>query len=177
MAELRSAGLLVFRRKGTTVEVLLVHPGGPFWKRKDLGTWSLPKGEYEGEDALVAAKREFQEETGLTVEGDLISLGEIRQPSRKIITLWAIEGDVDAGSVRSNTFIMEWPPKSGQKQEFPEIDKADWFPLREARSKILKGQVGFLERLATKLGVQFEEDDDSAAINGTAKRGRQKSLF
>jgi predicted NUDIX family NTP pyrophosphohydrolase len=142
-----SAGLLLFR-KSPHLEVLLVHPGGPFWAGKDDGAWSIPKGEYSvQEDALQAAKREFQEETGVSVDGDFLPLGELKQPGGKIVTAWALEKDVDAALVRSNTFSMEWPPKSGKTQEFPEIDRAAWFHIAMARTKLLKGQVAFIDRL------------------------------
>jgi predicted NUDIX family NTP pyrophosphohydrolase len=148
----RSAGVLLFRRKGTQLEMLLVHPGGPFWKNKDDRAWSIPKGEYaDDEDPLAAAKRELAEETGLTVSGDFIPLGEIRQAGGKIVTAWAVEGDCDAASLRSNTFSMEWPPGSGKTQEFPEIDRAEWFPPEIARRKIVEKQAEFLERLAKHL--------------------------
>jgi predicted NUDIX family NTP pyrophosphohydrolase len=123
------------------------------WRKKDEGAWSLPKGEYgESEDPLEAAKREFLEETGTPADGAFIPLGEARQPSGTRVTAWAVEMDLDAASLRSNTFSLEWPPKSGRVQEFPEVDKAAWFSLAEARVKILKGQVVFLERLGDKLG-------------------------
>jgi predicted NUDIX family NTP pyrophosphohydrolase len=144
----RSAGLLLFRRVGREIEVLLGHPGGPFWKNKDDGAWSIPKGEYgDDEDPLAAAKREFAEETGLTPSGDFVPLGEVRQPGGKVVSAWAVEGDFDTASLRSNTFSMPWPPGSGKLQEFPEIDRAEWFALDIARRKILKGQAGLLERL------------------------------
>ena len=150
----RSAGLLLFRRNGHTLEVLLVHPGGPFWKRKDLAAWSIPKGEcQEGEDPLAAAQREFTEEVGATPNGQFISLGEIRQPGGKIVVAWAVSGEFDVSKLRSNTFSLEWPPGSGKTQEFPEIDRADWFSMPSARQKILKGQLGFLDRLEAALGV------------------------
>jgi predicted NUDIX family NTP pyrophosphohydrolase len=152
----RSAGILLFRRKGAHVEVLLAHPGGPFWKNKDDGAWSIPKGEYgENEDPLAAAKRELAEETGLSLSGDFIPLGTIRQPGGKVVTAWAMEVNFDtafdAARMRSNTVSMPWPPGSGKLQEFPEIDRAQWFPLEFARRKILKGQVGLLERLVQHL--------------------------
>jgi len=148
----RSAGLLLFRRVNSEVEVLLVHPGGPFWVRKDEGAWSLPKGEYSaGEDPLLAAKREFQEETGFSVDGDFIALGELRQPGGKIVSAWALERDLDPALVKSNTFSMEWPPKSGKTREFPEVDRAGWFTVSDARAKLLKGQVSFVDRLSEKL--------------------------
>jgi predicted NUDIX family NTP pyrophosphohydrolase len=149
----RSAGVLLFRRKVHEIEVLLAHPGGPFWKNKDDGAWSIPKGEYaDDEDPLAAAKREFAEETGLAPSGDFVPLGEIRQPGGKVITAWALEVDfetsLDTKLLRSNTFSLPWPPRSGKLQEFPEIDRAEWFPLDVARRKILKGQAEFLDRLA-----------------------------
>jgi len=153
-----SAGLLLFRRS-PHIELFLVHPGGPFWARKDDGAWSLPKGEHsEDEDALQAAKREFQEETGIPIDGDFLPLGELRQPSGKLITAWAVEKDVDPALVKSNPFSMEWPPKSGKTQEFPEVDRAAWFPVSQARTKLLKGQVAFINRLAQKLGVSVENN-------------------
>lgn len=144
----RSAGILMFRRRGSALEVFLVHPGGPFWKNKDEGAWSIPKGEYgEDEDALVAAKREFQEETGYAASGEFLPLGQITQPTGKAITVWAVEGDCSPEGARSNTFSMEWPPKSGRRQEFPEVDRAGWFNLDNARKRIVPGQAGFLDRL------------------------------
>jgi predicted NUDIX family NTP pyrophosphohydrolase len=149
-----SAGLLMFRRAPGELEVFLVHPGGPFWQRKDLAAWSLPKGEYlEGEDAFAAAKREFEEETGIRPEGEFTPLGQLRQPGGKLVSAWAFEGDCDPAAIKSNLFSMEWPRGSGKMQEFPEIDRGEWFPLAVARPKILKGQAGFLERLAEHLGV------------------------
>lgn len=143
-----SAGVLMYRRRGGALEVFLVHPGGPFWAGKDLGSWSLPKGEFTpGEDPLAAARREFQEETGGAEAGEFMPLTALRQPSGKIISAWAVEGDLDAAAVQSNTFSLEWPPRSGQYQEFPEIDRAGWFTLQAAREKIIKGQMGFLEEL------------------------------
>jgi predicted NUDIX family NTP pyrophosphohydrolase len=147
MAKL-SAGLLMFRKCDSEMQVFLVHPGGPLWKKKDLGAWSIPKGEYEkGEDPLDAAKREFEEETGIKPEGEFVALDQIRQPSGKIIAAWAFEGDCSPKELRSNSFSMEWPPKSGRKQEFPEVDRADWFTLDDARKHIVKGQIGFLNQL------------------------------
>ncbi|MGH2680232.1 MAG: NUDIX domain-containing protein [Actinomycetota bacterium] len=146
-----SAGLLVYRRVEGQLEVLLVHPGGPYWARKDDGAWSMPKGEYEpDEDPLGVALREFREETGAEPpdRGPAESLGEIRQPSGKRVSAWALEGDADVSEIRSNTFEMEWPPRSGRTQEFPEVDRGGWFGIEEARRKLLRGQVGFLDRLA-----------------------------
>jgi predicted NUDIX family NTP pyrophosphohydrolase len=145
-----SAGLLVYRRADAELEVLLVHPGGPFWERKDEGAWSVPKGEYgPSEDPLEVALREFEEEIGQAPpERDEPEwLGELRQPSGKVVSAWAMEGDLDVSDVRSNTFEMEWPPRSRRTQEFPEVDRAGWFGLEEARRKIHRGQLGFLDRL------------------------------
>ena len=143
----KSAGLLMFRRRNAFIEVLLVHPGGPFWSKKDIGSWSLPKGEYEDEDPLQVARREFEEETGYPVTGDFLPLTPLRQSSGKIVSAWAVEGNCDAAGIKSNTFLLEWPPRSGRQQEFPEVDRADWFSLSLAREKILKGQAGFLDQL------------------------------
>jgi predicted NUDIX family NTP pyrophosphohydrolase len=143
-----SAGILMYRRRQGIVEVLLAHPGGPFWARKDLGAWSIPKGEFEpDEDSLAAARREFEEETGLSVTGEFIPLAPIKQSGGKIVHIWAVEGDCDASAIKSNTFMIEWPPRSGRQQEFPEIDRADWFSLDAAREKVTKGQRGFIEEL------------------------------
>jgi predicted NUDIX family NTP pyrophosphohydrolase len=142
----------MYRRSGDALELLLVHPGGPFWKSKDLGAWSIPKGEYaDGEDALAAAKREFEEETGTRPQGECLPLGEVVQPGRKIVTAFALEGDLDPATLRSNTFEMEWPPRSGRKASFPEVDRAQWFSPADARLKILKGQSEFIDRLLKML--------------------------
>jgi predicted NUDIX family NTP pyrophosphohydrolase len=147
-----SAGLLMFRRSADALEVLLAHPGGPFWKNKDAGVWSIPKGEYEaGEDALAAARREFAEETGFAPGAPLLPLGELTQASGKRITAWAFEGDADAGAAVSNTFEMEWPPKSGRMQAFPEVDRVAWFAAEEAKRRINPGQRGFIAALAVML--------------------------
>jgi predicted NUDIX family NTP pyrophosphohydrolase len=147
----RSAGLLLYRMSGHgDVEVLLAHPGGPFWARKDAGAWSIPKGEYEPshEDALATARREFREEVGLDPPaGEPVPLGERRQPSGKWVTAWALAGDLDITSATSNTFEMEWPKGSGTMREFPEVDRVEWMPLSVARQKLLKGQVPFLDAL------------------------------
>jgi predicted NUDIX family NTP pyrophosphohydrolase len=149
----RSAGLLMFRRRGDAFEVLLVHPGGPFWAKKDLGAWSIPKGEYEAdEDPLAAARREFQEETGFTATGEFLPLKEIKQPGGKIVSAWAVEGDCDPIFAHSNTFSMEWPPKSGKIRQFPEVDRAEWFSITDARLKLLKGQLSFLDELLQRRG-------------------------
>ncbi len=158
----RSAGLLMFRGRGETLEVFLVHPGGPFWAKKDLGAWSIPKGEYsDDEDALVAAYREFQEETGFAPMGTPIPLTEIKQPGGKMVKAWGIEGDCDASQLRCNLFSMEWPPKSGKILEFPEVDRGEWFPVEAARIKLLHRQVGFLEELTSKLGGERERLETS----------------
>ena len=149
----KSAGLIMFREAGGRLEVLLVHPGGPFWVRKDLGAWSIPKGEFEdSEEPLSAARREFQEETGFAAEGEVISLGSCRQPSGKTVYVWASKGDLDPSQIRSNQFSMEWPPRSGRMAQFPEADRAEWFPIEEARTRILKGQAPFIDRLLKTLG-------------------------
>ena len=149
-----SAGLLLYRSGRGVPEVFLVHPGGPFWAKKDAGAWSIPKGEAEpGEDLLAAAMREFQEETGLAIDGDVRALAPVRQPSGKRVHAWALEADVDAGAIRSNSFEMEWPPRSGLRREFPEVDRAAWFDLPTARSKITKGQLGLLDQLERLLGT------------------------
>ena len=150
----RSAGILLHRGGTGAREVLLVHPGGPFWARRDAGAWSIPKGEYEdGEEPMAAALREFEEELGSALEqvGELVELGEVRQRNRKVVVAWAAEGDLDASAVRSNTFSMEWPPRSGRQQEFPEIDRAEWFTLAQAREKLIEAQVAFLDRLEERL--------------------------
>jgi predicted NUDIX family NTP pyrophosphohydrolase len=144
----QSAGFLMYRTCNGVVEVLLVHPGGPFWAKKDLGSWSIPKGEYDlGEVPLDVAKREFEEETGLQVGGPFMPLAPLKQPSGKVVHAWALEGNCDATAITSNTFSIEWPPRSGKQQEFPEVDRAEWFTIETATKKILKGQVGFLEEL------------------------------
>ena len=139
----------MYRRAGVGLEVLLVHPGGPYWRKKDDGAWSIPKGELEaGEEAEVAARREFTEETGVALSGLLDRLGEIRQRGGKRVIAFAVEGDVDVRTIRSNTFEIEWPPKGGRMQSFPEIDRAEWFDLPSAHAKILQGQRPLLDRLA-----------------------------
>lgn len=148
MARKTSAGILLYRRSGAKVEVFLVHPGGPFWAKKDPGAWSLPKGEVEeGEDPRDAAVREFREETGFEVTGKLRPLGALRQSSGKTIVAWAVEGDCDPAELRSGLFSMEWSPRSGKRQEFPEVDRGAWFTLAEARRRIVAGQAPFLDAL------------------------------
>jgi predicted NUDIX family NTP pyrophosphohydrolase len=149
----RSAGIVLYRRRGPELEVLLVHPGGPFWARKDAGAWSIPKGEIEpGEDALAVARREFEEETGVRLEGEALALGPFRQSGAKTVEAWAIEGDLDPAGVTSNTFTMEWPPRSGRMQIFPEVDRAAWFTLAAAAKKMLRGQLPILEALRERAG-------------------------
>ena len=145
----RSAGILLYRLTGDELEVLLVHPGGPFWARKDAGAWSIPKGEYgDDEDPQACARREFQEETGTALPpGALADLGTARQRSGKVVSAWAAEGDLDADAIQSNTFEMQWPPRSGRMQAFPEVDRAGWFGLEEARDKLNPAQTAFLDRL------------------------------
>jgi predicted NUDIX family NTP pyrophosphohydrolase len=144
----RSAGLLMYRRDAAGLAVLLVHPGGPFWAKKDLGAWSIPKGEYaQDEEPLAAAQREFAEETGARPRGEFVPLGEVKQPGGKHVTAWAIEGDFDPAALVSNTFDLEWPPRSGRMRSFPEADRAAWFSPDEARRKILAGQRPFIDRL------------------------------
>jgi predicted NUDIX family NTP pyrophosphohydrolase len=148
MATKETAGILLYRVRQGAFEVFLVHPGGPFWMKKDDGAWSIPKGEIEeGEDHLHAAKREFHEETGFSLDGNFIALAPLKQRGGKIVHAWAVEGDVDAQSIKSNLFTMEWPPRSGKHAEFPEVDRAGWFTLEAAKEKILPGQAEFLEEL------------------------------
>jgi len=150
----KSAGILLYRFRNESPEVLLVHPGGPFWAKKDLGAWSIPKGEFDDdEDALDAAKREIEEETGIKVSGKFIELSPVRQKSGKWIYAWALEKDVDPEFITSNNFEIEWPPKSGMKKSFPEIDKAAWFNADEARKKIIEGQSPLLGELLIKLNA------------------------
>jgi len=144
----QSAGLLMYRRRKGVVQVLLIHPGGPFWANKDAGAWSIPKGEFSGdENALTAARREFEEETGFLPAGRFVQLTPVKQPSGKVIHAWALEGDLDATAIRSNTFTLEWPPQSGVHQEFPEVDRAAWFTIEAAKEKIIKGQTNFIDEL------------------------------
>lgn len=170
----RSAGILLFRRVEVGIEVFLVHPGGPFWAKKDLGAWSLPKGEYEeSEDPLTAAKREFTEETGFVVDGSFLKLGDLKQPSGKVITAWALEHNLDPAAIKSNSFRMEWPPKSGKMQDFPEVDAGAWYALSAALEKLLKGQADFIRRLAEKVGVDVPKPQD----RGSPDRTEQRALF
>jgi predicted NUDIX family NTP pyrophosphohydrolase len=171
-----SAGILRYKWVDAQLYVLLVHPGGPFWQNKDLGSWSVPKGEYgDGEDALAVAKREFTEETGIPIGevGDF--LGEIKQPSGKRISAWLMEGDCSVDHITSNTFSMEWPRRTGTIQEFPEVDAAEWFPVEVALTKILKGQKGFIDLLAEKVNYTYSS---SGTPEGNDKvPDEQGSLF
>jgi predicted NUDIX family NTP pyrophosphohydrolase len=156
----KSAGLVLYRFRNSKLEVFLVHPGGPFWSKKDDGAWSIPKGEYkEDENPFEVAKREFKEETGYEVDGNFIPLLPIKQPSKKIITAWAVESDCNARQIKSNTFTIEWPPRSGKQAEFPEVDKAGWFSVNIAITKISRGQMGFIKQLCEKLGNSSSIDD------------------
>lgn len=160
-----SAGIMVYKQKSGEPQVFLVHPGGPFWAKKDAGAWSVPKGEYsDGDDPFEAAKREFTEETGLMPpDGNFRELQAVKY-ANKILTVWAVEGDIDAAKIISNIFTLEWPPKSGQQQEFPEVDRAGWFSLAVAQEKLVKGQTPLLTQLATVLKVPLptsEPETDS----------------
>ncbi len=158
MAKKLSAGILLYRQREGNVQVFLVHPGGPFWVGKDDGAWSIPKGEYsDGDDPLATAKREFFEETGFEVTGTCYALLPLKQPSGKVVSAWAIKGDLDAAGMKSNTFSLEWPPRSGKMQEFPEIDRGGWFDLSTARTKLLPGQRGFLDQLQKFLAENQSE--------------------
>ena len=149
----RSAGTLVYRKRAGVIEVLLVHPGGPFWQKRDLGAWSIPKGEYaDNEDAEAAARREFTEETGWTIAGEMTPLGEIRQKAGKTVTAFAAECDFDPATLASNGFEMEWPPRSGRVASFAEVDRAGWFSPADAHEKIIEGQRPLLVRLEGLLG-------------------------
>lgn len=160
----RSAGLLMYRHRDNALEVFLVHPGGPFWAKKDLGAWTLPKGEYtDEEEPLAAAIREFREETGFTAEGDFLPLGEIRQAGGKLVTVWALEGDCDPTALVSIPFEMEWPPRSGQRASFPEVDRGAWFSLQEAHTHILASQQPILDRLAKRVRQQRSSYASGAA--------------
>jgi len=175
-----SAGIVLYRWRDNRLEVFLVHPGGPFWKSKELGAWSIPKGEYlQGEEPFSVALREFEEETGFKLgPGEFKPLAEIRQPSGKIVTAWAVEGDCPTEGIKSNLFSMEWPPKSGKIQEFPEVDKAGWFSLKSAREKLLPGQHGFLDQVV-QLNNYIETDvaDNEGSATLEDQTPRQGSLF
>jgi len=154
MAAKQSAGLLVYRHRAGALEIFLVHPGGPFWAKKDAGAWSIPKGEFgDDEEKLAAARREFHEETGLALDGVFVELAPVKQSGGKQVFAWAVEQDLDAAAVRSNSFSLEWPPGSGRTQEFPEIDRAAWFDVPLALVKILKGQQPLVLQLLARLGI------------------------
>jgi predicted NUDIX family NTP pyrophosphohydrolase len=175
MAE-RSAGILVFRRTLPDPEVFLVHPGGPFWAKKDDGAWSIPKGLVTGsEDEIQAARREFLEEIGMPIDGELEHLGVFKQPSGKLVSAWCSEADIDASQVVSNEFELEWPPKSGLRKSFPEIDRAEWFSFARARTKLTKGQVPILLALASKLGVDVPTP--AKLVHKSVDSDPQGSLF
>ena len=161
----RSAGILMYRIREGNIEVLLVHPGGPFGVHKDNGAWSIPKGEFDqGEDSMETARREFHEETGYKIEGNLLALTPIKQRSGKTVYAWAIEGDCDADAINSNTFKMEWPRHSGIEKEFPEVDRAAWYVIKDAYEKILPGQHGLLDQLIKILAIE----DNSITLNNTS---------
>jgi predicted NUDIX family NTP pyrophosphohydrolase len=150
----KSAGLLVFRGNTPDIEVLLAHPGGPYWSKKDAGAWTIPKGEFlDDEEPLAAARREFEEEMGSPIDGEFLELDPLRQPTGKVVYAWAVRGDFDPARLSSNLFSMEWPPKSGRRQEFPEVDRAAWFSIAEARVRILSGQAPFLEALLARISA------------------------
>ena len=155
-----SGGILAYKYVEGKLEVMLAHPGGPFWARKDEAAWSIPKGLQETDESILdTAKREFEEETGCKIQTDLLELGTIKQPSKKLITIFAVEMEIDVNMVKSNLFEMEWPPKSGNIKKFPENDKAQWFTIEEARKKIFKGQKGFLDRLVDILNYQEKKEE------------------
>jgi len=178
----KSAGLLMYRETAGQIEVFLVHPGGPFWAKKDERAWSIPKGEFsEDEDPLEAAKREFREETGFVAKGKIQPLDPLRQASGKIIYAWIIKGDVDARALKSNTFSLEWPRGSGKVAEFPEVDRAAWFTIKIARCKILKGQIAFLDQLERTVVsgriTTRETSTTSPGRTGAREVPQQGSLF
>jgi predicted NUDIX family NTP pyrophosphohydrolase len=150
----KSAGLLVYRERPGKLELFLIHPGGPFWARKDAGSWSIPKGEFTDEDPLEAAKREFLEETGFELSGNFQPLTPFRQAGGKTVYAWAVEADVDAEAVKSNLFSIEWPKGSGKMREFPEVDRAGWFSFEEAKRKILKSQISCIEELQKRVSAR-----------------------
>jgi predicted NUDIX family NTP pyrophosphohydrolase len=176
----KSAGLLLFRYASQApgrLEVLLAHPGGPYWTRKDEGSWSIPKGEIaDDEEPLAAAKREFSEEMGHAVEGEFVALEPVQQPSGKRVLVWAVGCDFDPSTLASNMFSLEWPPKSGRQEQFPEVDRVAWFPIDDARRKILKGQAPFLDQLLGKV-PGIEPDARPEVHDTTPHPRRQRSLF
>ena len=155
MIKKQSAGIILFKIEKNKLMIFLVHPGGPYWQKKDEGAWSIPKGEFnEGENALVAAKREFMEETGYTISGNFIELTPIKQKSGKTVYAWAVESNIDAGNIKSNSFEIEWPPKSKRMMTYPEVDKAAWFTIEVAKTKINPAQIALIDELATKLKIE-----------------------
>jgi predicted NUDIX family NTP pyrophosphohydrolase len=163
---IHSGGILLYKFVEGRLQVMLAHPGGPFWAKKDAGSWSIPKGQLnDDEEPLAAAKREFNEETGHAIEGNFIALGDLKQHSGKIVHAWAIESDLDVATINSNTFSLEWPKKSGKVKEYPEIDRAAWFDVNDAKLKILKGQAGFLDRLIAMIGYAPVSEADSSNVN------------
>ena len=161
MAKRQTAGILMHRLRNSNLEVFLVHPGGPYWAKKDVGAWSIPKGEVgEDENPLEAAKREFHEETGFVAEGNFIELTPVKQPGGKFVYAWAVEGDCEAESIKSNIFSLEWPPRSGRREEFPEVDRAQWFILELAKEKISKGQLRLLEELQRRISTNPPQTKD-----------------
>jgi predicted NUDIX family NTP pyrophosphohydrolase len=178
----KSAGLLIYRETSGAIEVFLVHPGGPFWARKDEGAWSIPKGEFEeGEDPLEAAKREFSEETGVALAGEFQPLAPLKQPSGKMVYAWMLKGDLDPARLKSNLFSMEWPRGSGRVREFPEVDRGGWFDLALAKRKILKGQLPFLDELQARVAAAKPGQPDGRKTSNSARadpqRRGQGSLF
>ncbi len=166
----KSAGILVYKKFKEEFVVLLVHPGGPFWSKKDLNSWSVPKGEFdEDEEPFDAARREFKEETGFLPDGEFIRLDPVKQAGGKMVHAWAVEGDIDVSNIKSNLFKMEWPPKSGKFKEFPEIDRAEWFPIDVAKTKIIKGQIPILENLERIL----KANESHAVAAGHASQSRR----
>jgi predicted NUDIX family NTP pyrophosphohydrolase len=162
----KTAGILLFRLN-PDLEVFLVHPGGPFFANKDKGFWSIPKGEFESEEPLEAAKREFMEETGTMLSGPFVELSPIKQKSGKMVYAWAMEGDFDESQLKCNTFSIEWPPRSGKRREFPEVDKGGWFTLREAKEKMMEAQSPFLLQLQDLINERPKEDNHPGHLNGT----------
>ncbi len=176
----KSAGLLLFRYAGAAgdIEVLLAHPGGPYWARKDDGAWSIPKGEIaDDEEALAAAQREFAEEMGHAAEGEFLALDPLKQPSGKLVLAWAVCCDFDPSTLASNSFSMEWPSKSGRQEQFPEVDRAAWFQIEDAKRKILKGQAPFLDQLLGIVPAMKQDAQSAEARHPKPLPRRQRSLF
>lgn len=178
---IRSAGVLVCKISNSKVLFLLAHPGGPYWKNKDVNAWSIPKGiiEEEDSDSLSTAMREFSEETGIVLANEAIYVGEFKQPSRKIIHVWAVEEEVDIKKFKSNVFEMEWPPKSSRMEEFPEVDKIEWYPYLEAKMKIHKGQVEIIDAVVKSLGLEeyIDQSQDRDDRGPESREGYQANLF